>query len=508
MRVKTHVAMVMNLDKCIGCHTCSVTCKNVWTNRTGTEHMFWNNVETKPGVGYPKEWENQDRYKGGWQLKRGRLTQRAGGPPVKLVEIFANPDLPLIDEFGAPWTYDYKDLIQTPLREHQPTVRPRSLISGEPLDNPTWGPNWDDDLAGAPEHGQKDVLRRGLEEEVAFQFEKAFMFYLPRICEHCLNPTCVAGCPSGAIYKRDEDGIVLVDQEACRSWRFCVSACPYKKTYYNWRTYKAEKCTFCYPRIEAGLTTVCSETCVGRLRYVGVILYDADGIKAAASVADTKDLLAAQKALFLNPHDPEVIAAAKAQGVGDAWLGAAQKSPIYKLAIDWGIALPLHPEYRNLPMVWYVPPLSPIMQLVENEGAAVGTQEMLSTIDKMRIPLQYLANLLTAGNVPVVRGVLVKLAAMRAHTRNRALGYEEDPELLRAAGLTSDVVEDMVRLLAVSKYDQRYVIPTGRRENERTLQELQGEEGFDGIRPPEATFTPPARTTADTYTAPLEGTQS
>ncbi|MGE5672555.1 MAG: 4Fe-4S dicluster domain-containing protein, partial [Mycobacterium leprae] len=283
MKVKAQITMIMNLDKCIGCHTCSVTCKQVWTNRSGAEHQWWNDVETKPGVGYPREWENQEKYRGGWQLKNGRLRQRAGGPKTKLLEIFHNPDLPVIEQFGAPYTADYKDLVQSPPRKHVPVARFRSLLSGEPMDKPDWGPNWDDDLAGAPEHAKADVDRRGIEEETALEFEKAFMFYLPRICEHCLNPTCVAGCPSGALYKRDEDGIVLVDQEACRSWRFCVSACPYKKTYFNWRTHKAEKCIFCYPRIESGLTTVCSETCVGRLRYVGVLLYDADKIKAAAS---------------------------------------------------------------------------------------------------------------------------------------------------------------------------------------------------------------------------------
>ena len=97
------------------------------------------------------------------------------------------------------------------------------------------------------------------------------MFFLPRICEHCLNPSCVASCPSGAMYKRAEDGIVLVDQDQCRGWRMCVTGCPYKKVYFNHRTGKAEKCTFCYPRVEVGLPTVCSETCVGRLRYIGPV---------------------------------------------------------------------------------------------------------------------------------------------------------------------------------------------------------------------------------------------
>ena len=129
------------------------------------------------------------------------------------------------------------------------------------------------------------------------------MFYLPRICEHCLNPSCVASCPSGAMYKREEDGIVLVDQAKCRGWRFCVSGCPYKKVYFNHRTGKAEKCTLCYPRIEAGLPTICSETCVGRIRYLGIVLYDADRVEAAASTPDPQQLLDAQRDVFLDPED-------------------------------------------------------------------------------------------------------------------------------------------------------------------------------------------------------------
>ncbi len=95
MRVMAQVGMVMNLDKCIGCHTCSVTCKNVWTNRKGAEYMWFNDVETKPGIGYPKRWEDQEHWKGGWELDRkGRLRLKAGGKLRKLASIFANPDLP------------------------------------------------------------------------------------------------------------------------------------------------------------------------------------------------------------------------------------------------------------------------------------------------------------------------------------------------------------------------------------------------------------------------------
>jgi nitrate reductase beta subunit len=137
-------------------------------------------------------------------------------------------------------------------------------------------------------------VRRESEDKIKFAFEQTFMFYLPRICEHCLNPSCMASCPSGAIYKRAEDGIVLVDQDRCRGWRQCVTGCPYKKIYFNHKTGKAEKCTLCYPRIEVGLPTVCSETCVGRLRYLGLFLYDADRVTAAAATPNEKDLYAAQ----------------------------------------------------------------------------------------------------------------------------------------------------------------------------------------------------------------------
>ena len=193
------------------------------------------------------------------------------------------------------------------------------------------------------------------------EYEKAFMFFLPRICEHCLNPSCAASCPSGAIYKRSEDGIVLVDSDRCRGWRMCVTGCPYKKIYFNHRTGKAEKCTFCFPRVEIGIPTVCSETCVGRLRYIGLMLYDADAVARAAAVESETDLYAAQRSVFLDPHDPAVVAAARQAGIAEDWIDAAHRSPIWDLIMSYEVALPLHPEYRTMPMVWYIPPLSPVV---------------------------------------------------------------------------------------------------------------------------------------------------
>ena len=330
MKIRAQIAMVLNLDKCIGCHTCSVTCKNVWTNREGMEYAWFNNVETKPGIGYPKDWENQKRWKGGWTRKRnGKIEPKIGGKWRILANIFANPDMPEIDDYYEPFTFDYEHLQKAPELEAFPTARPRSLITGERMEKIEWGPNWEEILGGEFAKRSADVNFEGIQKEMYGQFENTFMMYLPRLCEHCLNPACAAACPSGAIYKREEDGIVLIDQDKCRGWRMCVSACPYKKIYFNWSSGKSEKCIFCYPRIEAGQPTVCSETCVGRIRYLGVVLYDADRIEEAASVADEKDLYEAQLKIFLDPNDPAVIAQARADGIAGAL--ARSRAPVADL---------------------------------------------------------------------------------------------------------------------------------------------------------------------------------
>ncbi|WIV20276.1 nitrate reductase subunit beta [Paenibacillus polygoni] len=481
MKIKAQIGMVMNLDKCIGCHTCSVTCKNTWTNRKGAEYMWFNNVETKPGIGYPKQWENQDKYKGGWELKKdGKLELRSGSRANRLKNIFHNPDQPTIDDYYEPWDYDYEKLQQSPELKHQPVARPKSQITGEYM-NLEWGPNWEDDLAGVHESGYEDPNMKGIEESVRMEFEQVFMMYLPRICEHCINPACVSSCPSGAMYKREEDGIVLVDQNACRSWRFCVSSCPYKKVYFNWQTNKAEKCTLCFPRLEQGLPTICSETCVGRIRYLGVMLYDADKVEAAASVTNEKDLYESQLNVFLDPNDPEVIAAARAANIPEDWIEHAQRSPIYKMVVDWKIALPLHPEYRTLPMVWYVPPLSPITNMVEGKGASAVPEDIFPAIDDMRIPVQYLANLLTAGDTDVVTNVLKKMAVMRSHMRSRNLNKTPDLDILKQFGMTEKDTEEMYRLLAIAKYEDRFVIPSAHREEFADLYSEQGGCGFTNM---------------------------
>ncbi len=472
MRVMAQMAMVMNLDKCIGCHTCSVTCKQAWTNRAGTEYVWFNNVETRPGLGYPRGYEDQEEWQGGWVLKNGRLSLRAGGRFKKLLTIFSNPKMPSIQDYYEPWTYDYETLLNAPTQKHFPVARPYSLISGKPM-NVNWSANWDDDLGGSREHAAKDQMRKGIEDKVKLEFEQTFMFYLPRICEHCLNPSCAASCPSGAIYKRAEDGIVLVDQDRCRGWRMCITGCPYKKVYFNHRTGKAEKCTFCYPRVEVGIPTVCSETCVGRLRYIGLVLYDEDKVLEAASATNDQDLYEAQLGVFLDPFDPEVQRAAEEAGIPGDWMEAARKSPVRKLIMDYKVALPLHPEYRTMPMVWYIPPLSPVVDVLRDTGHdGEDADNLFGAIDALRIPVEYLANLFTAGDTAPVTRVLQQLAAMRSYMRDINLGRDPRDEIPASVGMDPEAMYDMYRLLALAKYEERYVIPTAHAEQAHSLEEL------------------------------------
>ena len=516
MDIRAQISMVFHLDKCIGCHTCSVACKNIWTDRKGAEYMWWNNVETKPGTGYPGKWEDQEIYKGGWERQgngTGKISLKGAGKKKGLLNIFHNPNLPVIDDYYEPFTYKYLDLIESPAGDDQPTARPISLITGKPI-HIKMGPNWDDDLSGTPDYARNDPNLKKLspaEQDAMFQLERMAFFYLPRICNHCLNPACVASCPSGALYKRGEDGIVLINQEVCRAWRMCVTACPYKKTYYNWQTGKSEKCILCYPRIEAGYAPACMHSCVGRIRYLGVILYDADKIEQTASAEDG-NLVQSQLDILMNPFDKDVIRSAKKNGIADSTLWAAQYSPTYKFVKEWGLALPLHPEFRTLPMLFYVPPLLPVMATVkavqngeqnrkldpiakvweDNWLYDTSTEELWGSIDQARFPLKYMANLFSAGDETAVKERLKKLMAVRIYRRWKTVGdvaKEKAQAVLRDANLTAEMADAIYYLTSLAKFDDRFVIPAAHREQAIEMLEFTGDAkgaiGFGFKEPPQ-----------------------
>jgi len=282
------IAMVINLDKCIGCHTCTVACKNLWTNKDGREYMYWNNVESRPGDGYPRNWESKG---GGFQ----------GGQPDPGIfptnsEYGLGPQGEIVD-------YDYQAGLGLDLQGNA------GIVDADP--QPEWLSNWDEDQGDG-------------------QYPNTYYFYLPRLCNHCDRPACLESCPRQAIYKREEDGIVLVDQDRCRGYRQCVRTCPYKKIFFNTQTLKSEKCIFCYPRIEGGTANACAVQCPGRVRHVGFV------------------------------SDPS--------------------SDAYRLAKDLQVALPLHPEYETGPNVYYIPPFSGPSQ-VNPDGSLINVD---------RIPVDYL----------------------------------------------------------------------------------------------------------------------
>jgi nitrate reductase beta subunit len=289
----------------------------------------------------------------------------------------------------------------------------------------------------------------------------------------------VAACPTGSLNPRKEDGLVLVDQDKCRSWRMCVSACPYKKIFYNWESGKAEKCIGCYPRVESGMPTLCSESCVGRIRYNGVMLYDADRIAEYAATPNDKDMYQAQMNIFLDPNDPEVIAAAREEGIPESWIEAAQKSPIWKMAMEWKIALPMHPEFRTLPMVWYVPPLSPVQSQIDQGNLPTGPDGAIPLREAMRTPVRYLANLLTAGDEQPVIEALNKLIAMRSYQRSVHVEGKAEMAALDAVGLSEQQANDMYKLLAIADYADRFVIPTN--HGETRMEDPYGFQGQNGF---------------------------
>ena len=397
MKIKAQVSMVLNLDKCLGCHTCSITCKNTWTNREGAEYMYFNNVETRPGVGYPRHWEDQEKWKGGWTLDNsGKLALSTGSKTNRLMKLFFHPEQPELKDYFEPWTYDYETLIHGGRKNNQPVARPRSLVTKQKMEV-TWGPNWDDDLAGG-QHARSDVNLAKMGEDIVFDYEEVF----------------------------------------------------------------------CYPRLENGLPQICAETCVGRMRYVGVVFYDMDKVEAMAATKNEQDIYENTLDLILDPHDPEVIKAARAEGISDAWIKAAQKSPVYKLVKEWGVALPLHPEYRTLPMVWYVPPLSPILQRVTSDV-------YLPDAHEMRVPVQYLANLFTAGNTEILARTLQRVLDMREYMRRRETG---DGPIEHKVDLTEDQMYGMYKLLALSKYNDRFVIPSDVKVSREGRLEMQHNRGF------------------------------
>jgi len=223
-RPKRQWAMIFDLNKCIACQTCSLACKTTWTSGKGQEYMFWNNVETKPYGGYPVAW-----------------------------------DLGILSKLKAQeWRGDKyfgKTLFEAAEKDEKIL---QHISEDEDWAYPNIG---EDEISG--------MVNRG--DWIATLPHRIWMFYLPRTCAHCTYPACLAACPRKAIYKRPEDGIVLIDQSKCRGYRECVRSCPYKKSMFNVETRISEKCLGCYPKIEQGEMPQCVTNCIGKIRLTGFV---------------------------------------------------------------------------------------------------------------------------------------------------------------------------------------------------------------------------------------------
>ena len=223
------LAWVVDLNRCIGCQTCSVACKVLWTQGDGTDHMWWCTVNTQPGRGTPRDYEQMGGgYDAGGKLVLGRV--------------------PTEQEIGTAWRFNF-DEVYASGKGQQAFLQPAGPA-------PSWGMNWDEDQG-------------------AGEYPNAYFFYLPRLCNHCTRPSCVEACPHGAMYKRPEDGLVLRDEDKCRGAQRCIGACPYKKIYFNPVRQVSQHCIGCFPRIEKGVAPACARQCAGRAVFVG-FMDDAD----------------------------------------------------------------------------------------------------------------------------------------------------------------------------------------------------------------------------------------
>jgi len=190
-----------------------------------------------------------------------------------------------------------------------------------------------------------------------------------------------------------------------------------------------------------------------------------------------------------------VIAAAKESGISDDWIDAAQRSPVYKIIKKWKLALPLHPEFRTMPSLFYIPPLAPMItsagkdspsgeDVFDMEKPSDGPLLSLDELEKLRVPLQYLASMFGAGNEDVVKTALLRQLAIRHYQRSIRVDGTPNKEVLDKVGLSEEDANGIVRALSLAFYDERFVVPTTKRESaDISPYTERGVAGFDQMTP-------------------------
>jgi nitrate reductase beta subunit len=196
------------------------------------------------------------------------------------------------------------------------------------------------------------------------------------------------------------------------------------------------------------------------------LLYDSEKIEQVARLPK-EELINGQRSLILDPFNEEVAYEAKKNGIADSTIEAARNSPVYKYVMDWGLALPPHIEYRTLPMLFYVPPMLPVMAAQKDAIVRNINNEFFPDFDKARVPMKYLANIFGGGNESHLRYALKKQAAVRTYRRAVTVGDIEmavAEKTLRTADCSTEQAEEIYKLTSLCTFDERFVIPASHRE--------------------------------------------
>ncbi len=270
---KWQFAFVFNINRCLACQTCSMADKSTWLFSKGQEYMWWNNVETKPYGGYPQFYDVKitqliEQVNPGGQVWNVRVGRKHHAPygvfeGMTIFDAGAKVGQAAIGYIPTDQEWRFVNIYE------DTATSMRALVEGIDKTGFSRDEPWKMTGSSLPEH-------------------ETFFFYLQRICNHCTYPGCLAACPRKAIYKRPEDGIVLIDQNRCRGYKKCVEQCPYKKPMYRGTTRVSEKCIACYPRIEGKdpltggepMETRCMAACVGKIRMQSLVRIGEDGLWA------------------------------------------------------------------------------------------------------------------------------------------------------------------------------------------------------------------------------------
>lgn len=116
-----------------------------------------------------------------------------------------------------------------------------------------------------------DAGRNAIFERPQGSFPELSQYWLPTMCHHCVDAPCIKACPTNTLWRRDEDGLVVLDEDKCVGCQRCGEACPYGAISFDAEVGTADKCTMCSHRLDDGLKPSCALVCPTRAIHTGDI---------------------------------------------------------------------------------------------------------------------------------------------------------------------------------------------------------------------------------------------